>query len=158
MLNLWQKNEVFASEVIQPLFDLANPNSELSKQMEEQISKTGGLQKIAGSVTKQGPGTIQVASMASIAGIAQTNQLLTGETQVMTQQNYHVQRAVHQSSGNSRARRLSRSGPGNGSLSPQLQSPLPPAGPSTPIILKVESKSRINSGLHFPRFWFKYPI
>ena len=150
MLNLWQKNEVFASEVIQPLFDLANPNSELSKQMEEQISKTGGLQKIAGNATKQGPGTIQVASMASITGIAPTNQLLTGETQVMTQQNYHVQRAVHQSSGNSKAHRLSRSGPGAGSLSPQLQSPLPPTGPTTPISLKVESKSRINNGSHFP--------
>ena len=37
VLNLWQKNEVFVSEVIQPLFDLANPNSELSKQMEDQV-------------------------------------------------------------------------------------------------------------------------
>lgn len=26
VLNLWQKNSVFAPEVIQPLFDLANPN------------------------------------------------------------------------------------------------------------------------------------
>lgn len=26
MLNLWQKNNVFAPEVIQPLFDLANPD------------------------------------------------------------------------------------------------------------------------------------
>lgn len=39
VLNLWQKNEVFAAEVIQPLFDLANPNSELSRQLEEQVQK-----------------------------------------------------------------------------------------------------------------------
>ena len=43
VLNLWQKNEVFVSEVIQPLFDLANPHSELSKQMEEQFAKTGAV-------------------------------------------------------------------------------------------------------------------
>ena len=43
VLNLWQKNEVFVSEVIQPLFDLANPNSELSKQMEDQFAKTGAV-------------------------------------------------------------------------------------------------------------------
>ena len=36
---MWQKNEVFASEVIQPLFDLANPNSELAKQMDEQAKR-----------------------------------------------------------------------------------------------------------------------
>ena len=84
MLNLWQKNEVFASEVIQPLFDLANPNSELSKQMEDQVSKAGiAIQKSSGSSTKQGPGTIQVASMANMAGLSQTNQILAGDTQVI---------------------------------------------------------------------------
>ncbi|TRY76236.1 hypothetical protein TCAL_09590 [Tigriopus californicus] len=35
VLNLWQKNEVFASELIQPLFDLANPNSEIAQQMDQ---------------------------------------------------------------------------------------------------------------------------
>ena len=81
VLNLWQKNEVFASEVIQPLFDLANPNSELSKQMEEQVSKAGiSIQKSSGSSTKQGPGTIQLANMA---GLSQTNQLLSQDTQVI---------------------------------------------------------------------------
>ena len=85
VLNLWQKNEVFASEVIQPLFDLANPNSDLSKQIEEQASKTGtGLQKAGGLNTKQGRGTIHVASMANMSGLSQVNQLLTGDTQVGT--------------------------------------------------------------------------
>ena len=86
MLNLWQKNEVFASEVIQPLFDLANPNSELSKQMEDQASKTGvSIQKSTGSGSKQGPGTIQVASMANMTGVSQTNQLLGLDPQVNIQ-------------------------------------------------------------------------
>jgi hypothetical protein len=81
VLNLWQKNEVFVSEVIQPLFDLANPNSELSKQMEEQVSKAGmSIQKSSGSSTKQGPGTIQLANMA---GLSHTNQFLSQDTQVI---------------------------------------------------------------------------
>ena len=39
VLNLWQKNEVFTSDVIQPLFDLANPNSDLAKQMDDQAKR-----------------------------------------------------------------------------------------------------------------------
>jgi len=31
VLNLWQKNTVFAPEVIQPLFDLADPNHPIHK-------------------------------------------------------------------------------------------------------------------------------
>ena len=37
VLNLWQKNAVFTAEVISPLFDLANPNSELARKVEEQV-------------------------------------------------------------------------------------------------------------------------
>ncbi len=37
VLNLWQKNEVFPSEIIQPLFDLANPKSELTRKIEDQV-------------------------------------------------------------------------------------------------------------------------
>lgn len=33
VLNLWQKNQVFAPEVIQPLFDLANPNHPIHKEL-----------------------------------------------------------------------------------------------------------------------------
>jgi hypothetical protein len=32
VLNLWQKNAVFQSEVIQPLFDLADPNNPIHKE------------------------------------------------------------------------------------------------------------------------------
>lgn len=31
VLNLWQKNQVFAPEVVQPLFDLADPNHSIHK-------------------------------------------------------------------------------------------------------------------------------
>lgn len=33
MLNLWQKNQVFAPDVIQPLFDLADPNNPIHKEL-----------------------------------------------------------------------------------------------------------------------------
>ena len=73
---------MFASEVIQPLFDLANPNSDLSKLMEEQASKTGvALPKSSGSSSKQGPGTIQIASMANMTGSSHANQLLGLDSQ-----------------------------------------------------------------------------
>lgn len=39
VLNLWQKNAVFPSEVIQPLFDLADPNHPIHK---EQAVNTNG--------------------------------------------------------------------------------------------------------------------
>ena len=42
VLNLWQKNNVFPSEVIQPLFDLANPKSDLAIAMEEAAKASGG--------------------------------------------------------------------------------------------------------------------
>lgn len=42
MLNLWQKNKIFTPEVIQPLFDLADPNNpiweSIQKQQEAQAS------------------------------------------------------------------------------------------------------------------------
>lgn len=40
VLNLWQKNNVFAPEVIQPLFDLADPNNPLHQQLSEQINES----------------------------------------------------------------------------------------------------------------------
>lgn len=39
MLNLWQKNQVFAEEVIQPLFDLADPNHPIQKEVGNQIAQ-----------------------------------------------------------------------------------------------------------------------
>ena len=62
VLNLWQKNEVFTADVIQPLFDLANPSSDLHRQIEEQIKRgdknLGGSIKVGG--VGAGPGSIQV--------------------------------------------------------------------------------------------------
>ena len=43
VLNLWQKNNVFPSESIQPLFDLANPQSEIFKKLDHQMKTNGKI-------------------------------------------------------------------------------------------------------------------
>ena len=43
VLNLWQKNNVFPSDAIQPLFDLANPHSEIFKKLDHQMKTTGKI-------------------------------------------------------------------------------------------------------------------
>ena len=70
VLNLWQKNEVFTADVIQPLFDLANPSSDLHRQVEDQI-KRGVDKSNSGAHAKAG--SIQVVSNNS------SNMLLSNE-------------------------------------------------------------------------------
>lgn len=41
MLNLWQKNQVFLPEVIQPLFDLADPNNPIHKELGTPLQSNG---------------------------------------------------------------------------------------------------------------------
>ena len=48
VLNLWQKNNVFHSDTIQPLFDMANPQSEIYKNLDQQMRTTGKI-VVAGS-------------------------------------------------------------------------------------------------------------
>merc|ERR1719312_1544444 len=48
VLNLWQKNNVFHSDAIQPLFDMANPQSEIYKSLDQQMKTTGKI-VVAGS-------------------------------------------------------------------------------------------------------------
>lgn len=36
VLNLWQKNNVFGPEVIQPLMDMADPNHPLHQEIQQQ--------------------------------------------------------------------------------------------------------------------------
>jgi hypothetical protein len=46
VLNLWQKNNVFAPEVIQPLFDLANPDHPVHQafmQQQQQQNQPGDM-------------------------------------------------------------------------------------------------------------------
>lgn len=43
VLNLWQKNAVFPPEVIQPLFDLADPNHPIHK--EQPVNSNGKYKK-----------------------------------------------------------------------------------------------------------------
>lgn len=53
VLNLWQKNSVFQSEVIQPLFDLADPNHPIHKEQQSAVSNTsnGSISGILNSST-----------------------------------------------------------------------------------------------------------
>lgn len=46
VLNLWQKNQVFAEEVIQPLFDLADPNHPIQKEVSNQIAQKASKAKV----------------------------------------------------------------------------------------------------------------
>ncbi|XP_011263700.1 protein SCAF8 [Camponotus floridanus] len=64
VLNLWQKNAVFPPEVIQPLFDLADPNHPIHK--EQPVNSNGTLNTSSGNnisnvsaVTKTPPSTIK---------------------------------------------------------------------------------------------------
>ena len=43
VLNLWQKNNVFPSDAIQPLFDMANPHSEIFKKLDHQMKTNGKI-------------------------------------------------------------------------------------------------------------------
>ena len=43
VLNLWQKNNVFHSDAIQQLFDLANPHSEIFKKLDHQMKTNGKI-------------------------------------------------------------------------------------------------------------------
>lgn len=85
VLNLWQKNEVFASELIQPLFDLANPNSEISKQMEQAAPAPPPASGPPSSGSHAGPSggqnaTISVGGGASSAssGVKDSTAVLAG--------------------------------------------------------------------------------
>lgn len=56
MLNLWQKNNVFAPDVIQPLFDLANPDHPVhvafkQSQQNELTSMSNGM-----NISRDSPG------------------------------------------------------------------------------------------------------
>ena len=61
VLNLWQKNEVFTADIIGPLFDLANPNSETYRAMDDQIKRGETKAPTAKA------GSIQVVSQNPIA-------------------------------------------------------------------------------------------
>eukprot|EP00096_Caligus_rogercresseyi_P001282 TRINITY_DN1204_c1_g4_i1.p1 TRINITY_DN1204_c1_g4~~TRINITY_DN1204_c1_g4_i1.p1 ORF type:complete len:1087 (+),score=453.83 TRINITY_DN1204_c1_g4_i1:186-3446(+) len=61
VLNLWQKNAVFSSELVQPLFDLANPNSEMSRSVEEALKRGSEKKSVGGP-----PGAITLVAPESI--------------------------------------------------------------------------------------------
>lgn len=49
VLNLWQKNNVFTSQVIQPLLDMADPNHPLHQEIQMQNSTANGKALSPGS-------------------------------------------------------------------------------------------------------------
>lgn len=53
VLNLWQKNNVFHSDAIQPLFDMANPNSDIYKSLDQQMKTTGKIVVAGGTPVKE---------------------------------------------------------------------------------------------------------
>lgn len=52
MLNLWQKNQVFAPDVIQPLFDLADPNHPIHKELNNAVANGMPTQNLLGNMSK----------------------------------------------------------------------------------------------------------
>uniref|UniRef100_A0A8D8LYL8 Splicing factor, arginine/serine-rich 15 n=1 Tax=Cacopsylla melanoneura TaxID=428564 RepID=A0A8D8LYL8_9HEMI len=59
VLNLWQKNEVFTPDVIHPLFDMADPNHPIHRELAELqarngVDNKGGMKPSPGSATKHG--------------------------------------------------------------------------------------------------------
>ena len=64
---MWQKNEVFTADIIQPLFDLANSGSDLHRQVEEQV-KRGENQNAAGGKAAPKAGSIQVVNQNNSSG------------------------------------------------------------------------------------------
>ncbi len=64
VLNLWQKNQVFAPEVIQPLFDLADPN--------HAIHKDPAIQAIAAQAAAAAAATATATTTSTSNGLAST--------------------------------------------------------------------------------------
>ncbi|XP_030375392.1 uncharacterized protein LOC115624709 isoform X3 [Scaptodrosophila lebanonensis] len=62
VLNLWQKNNVFKSDVIQPIFDLADPNHPIYHQM----PPVGGMGGVSGGVGA-GPSSSGALTLADIS-------------------------------------------------------------------------------------------
>jgi hypothetical protein len=55
VLNLWQKNNVFAPEVIQPLFDLANPDNPLHQQYQNAADNSSANGLNATGISQDSP-------------------------------------------------------------------------------------------------------
>nr|XP_023018496.1 protein SCAF8-like [Leptinotarsa decemlineata] len=57
VLNLWQKNQVFPPEVIQPLFDFADPNNPVYKEIDASMQQqsSNGLNASSASIIKGSP-------------------------------------------------------------------------------------------------------
>jgi len=72
VLNLWQKNSVFPSEIIQPLFDMANRDSDIYRSLDNQLKLTGKLTQ-SGPTPDKPPKPQQQQATRESSGAAATN-------------------------------------------------------------------------------------
>uniref|UniRef100_A0AAR5Q4I9 RRM domain-containing protein n=1 Tax=Dendroctonus ponderosae TaxID=77166 RepID=A0AAR5Q4I9_DENPD len=94
VLNLWQKNQVFAPEVIQPLFDLADPNNPIHQQIQQQstpIQQTNGAQS---QVAKGSPALQRTPTKVNQPTSSETPAANLNLTDPVLQQLQHLQRLL----------------------------------------------------------------
>ncbi|XP_072386633.1 uncharacterized protein Isha isoform X2 [Diabrotica undecimpunctata] len=103
VLNLWQKNSVFPPEVIQPLFDLADPNNPIHKEIENAMQQsTNGLNSTTSSIIKGSPALQKTPTKGSQQGneLHGTTSLNLGDPSVL-QQLQQLQRLISKNVENS---------------------------------------------------------
>ena len=94
---MWQKNHVFGEEIIQPLFDLADPNHPIQKEIGNQIA-----QKSSKSKNQQPQSTSQLSPQQHSPTYQDTPQTPQQQSVVPPQPLQNVSQAiVITSSGNS---------------------------------------------------------
>ncbi|XP_056641196.1 uncharacterized protein LOC130448053 isoform X1 [Diorhabda sublineata] len=76
VLNLWQKNNVFLPEVIQPLFDLADPNNPIYKEIDAMQQSANGFNNTTSSSIIKGSPALQRTPTKG----QQSNETLHGST------------------------------------------------------------------------------
>ena len=90
VLNLWQKNEVFTADIIQPLFDLANAASDLYRQVDDQIKRggekagSGGASAGNSNPTPSKAGSIQVVNNSNNSSNNDLNDLDANDQQIIS--------------------------------------------------------------------------
>uniref|UniRef100_A0A1B6C775 RRM domain-containing protein n=1 Tax=Clastoptera arizonana TaxID=38151 RepID=A0A1B6C775_9HEMI len=82
VLNLWQKNNVFESDVIQPLFDLADPSHPIHKELPANTTSNGITSKPSTNTPKLLAGA-KISSKDATAGwVNQTSHIETSSSQM----------------------------------------------------------------------------
>ncbi|KAL1491618.1 hypothetical protein ABEB36_012189 [Hypothenemus hampei] len=94
VLNLWQKNQVFPPEDIQPLFDLADPSNPIYQQLQQQstpVQQTNGAQ---GQVIKGSPALQRTPTKVNQAATSEVPASNLNLTEPVLQQLQQLQRLL----------------------------------------------------------------